>query len=86
MSQRVHGLYDLDIYLFNFIVIGYSQVPNKRPLINFSIFFSNPSDHIRFINFKEFDSLYKPLISFPFFVSTIYAQISWQNSVMFYIF
>ena len=48
-------------YLPAYLLPTYSQVPNKRP---------------PFINFKERDFFYKLLISFPLFVSTIYAQFS----------
>ena len=37
-----------------------------------------------YMNFKEIDFFCKPLISFPSFVGTIYAQFSWQNSALLY--
>ena len=52
---------------------SYSQVPNKHPpLFTFSIF-SKPRTFVGppFINFKEIGFFYKPLISFPFFISNI---------------
>ena len=67
----------------------YSKVPNKHPpLINFLIFFQPPTPYKNppLINCKEIDSIYKHIISFPFFISTIYTHISWQNSILLYIF
>ena len=51
-------------------------------------FFSNPADLIRTPRLLILRKLtfYKPLISFPFFVSNIYARFAWQNSVLLCIF
>ena len=64
----------------------YSQVPNIHPQL---IDFLQPPQTLLgppLINVMEIDYFYKPLISFPSFVSTIYAQFSWQNSILLYIF
>ena len=75
--------------MINSARIMYPQMPNKRPpcLLIFCFF---PTSRTLlgppFINFKEIDFLYKPFISFPFFVNAIYSQFSRQNRVLLYIF